>query len=565
MIVITNSAYNSGGYYKSNTIENIGELTSLQLNDSVNISINSSSYQGIISSTNTLYVITPKISTNWSSLQIDRSMGVSKLYCSQVFGDIVNINIEKGDSSMPRTTGFDWETDWAGPYISYLTTPNGTGYVIKDQVARVHIQDLYTKIEGIVGGDAIVFKGVTTTPISDGATTSPITIGGESVTPTVGNLVFYGSKEFIWDGSKWNEMGDLSTLGALAYKDSASGTYTPAGNISQPIFTGSRSNVTISVANSTSGNYTPAGSVSQATFTGNSMTATGTFTPSGSVTVNVTGTSQASATVSTQTGTATYTPAGTVSQPSFTGSSLTSSGKFTPNGSVNLTNGSTQVTVSPASSGTTTYKPSGTVSAPTISVSSAGTTATIKNPTAVSVVNALAAAAPTATAPANEITYYSVANETLSLYKIGATKTNSITTSNVTVKTGDATYSATAPTFSGSAVRLLSGSIPTPDSASFTGTEGNVSVTGTPQGTISQPTFTGTGARLVTGNIAVPNAFGSTFTGSSGNVSVSGTPAGSISTQSFTGTKVQISGATTAAGTVSTPTFTGTQATITVS
>jgi len=68
MIVITNSAYNSGGYYKSNTIENISELTSLQLNDSVNISINSSSYQGIISSTNTLYVITPKISTNWSSL-----------------------------------------------------------------------------------------------------------------------------------------------------------------------------------------------------------------------------------------------------------------------------------------------------------------------------------------------------------------------------------------------------------------------------------------------------------------------------------------------------------------
>ena len=41
---------------------------------------------------------------------------------------------------------------------------------------------------------------------------------------------------------------------------------------------------------------------------------------------------------------------------------------------------------------------------------------------------------------ANSLTYYSVADENLSLYQIGYTTGASITTSNVTVKNGDASY-----------------------------------------------------------------------------------------------------------------------------
>ena len=55
------------------------------------------------------------------------------------------------------------------------------------------------------------------------------------------------------------------------------------------------------------------------------------------------------------------------------------------------------------------------------------------------------------------------------------------------------------------------------------------------------------------------------FTGTEGNVSTSGTPNGSVSQPTFTGTKTQLSGTTTAAGTVSQPTFTGTSKTVTVS
>ena len=64
----------------------------------------------------------------------------------------------------------------------------------------------------------------------------------------------------------------------------------------------------------------------------------------------------------------------------------------------------------------------------------------MKNPTKVTVAKTVVAAAPGTTAPSNNITYYSVSGETLSLYQLGYTTGDSITTSDVTVKTGDASY-----------------------------------------------------------------------------------------------------------------------------
>lgn len=151
-------------------------------------------------------------------------------------------------------------------------------------------------------------------------------------------------------------------------------------------------------------------------------------------------------------------------------------GTFTPAGNVALTNSTQAATVSAAASGSATYTPAGSVSAPTISVSTAGATASINNPSSVTVAKTVTAAAPGATAPDNNITYYSVSNETLSLYQLGYTTGDSITTSNVTVKTGDAAYSASAPTFTGTGARLVTEDISIPTSANFTGTSGNVTV-----------------------------------------------------------------------------------------
>lgn len=111
--------------------------------------------------------------------------------------------------------------------ISKFVLPNGEAYDIKDAVARAAI--------GTISG-AMTYLGTTTTAISDGSTTNPITIGGKSVTVVAGNVVIYGNSEYVWSDteSKWREFGSTGSLKALAFKDSASGSYTPAGTVSAP-------------------------------------------------------------------------------------------------------------------------------------------------------------------------------------------------------------------------------------------------------------------------------------------------------------------------------------------
>ena len=373
-------------------------------------------------------------------------------------------------------------------YISKITLPSGSQYVIKDKnvwgsndptswasstmPGSTYMTDvveaLKAQIAAITGGDAIVFKGVSTAALTQGGNENPVVGGSTVTTKTVGDLYFYEYEEFIYgDDGKWHSLGPQMTLfGDLAYKDAVSVKYDKTTSITST-FTGTAGDVTITTAANNSGNYTPSGTITGGTFTGSNTTFTGN-----------------------------YTPGGTVSQPTFSGATLSSTAAYTPGGSV---------------------------SAPTISVATAGSTATIKNPTKVTVAKTVAAAAPTSSV-ANEVTYYSVANENLTLYKIGYTTGDSITTSNVTVKTGDAAYSSSQPT--------------------FTGTASTVTTKGTPSGTVSQPTFSGTAA----------------------TVSVSGTPNGSVSDLEFNGTKVKISGTVTPAGSVtSTPNNTNTNATVSYS
>lgn len=112
-------------------------------------------------------------------------------------------------------------------YFSKVKLLDGSYAEVKDAVARAAI------------GGATHFIGVTTTALSDGLTISSVSIGGESHTLVNGDLMLYGSKEFIFasaDG-KVHELGDTTGLGALAYKDSASGKFTPEGTVSKPDIT----------------------------------------------------------------------------------------------------------------------------------------------------------------------------------------------------------------------------------------------------------------------------------------------------------------------------------------
>ena len=54
------------------------------------------------------------------------------------------------------------------------------------------------------------FLGTTTTALADGGTTNPIKINNQDVSAVKGDVVVNGNKEFVFDGSKWAEIGDVS-------------------------------------------------------------------------------------------------------------------------------------------------------------------------------------------------------------------------------------------------------------------------------------------------------------------------------------------------------------------
>ena len=210
-------------------------------------------------------------------------------------------------------------------------------------------------------------------------------------------------------------------------------------------------------------------------------------------------------------------PEGTVSQPTFTGNAMTSTGDFVPDGTVSKptftgTEGNVSVTGTPAGTisvgtGSANYTPAGTVSTPTITVTPNTATKYVAG-SATGGGSVTAGSAASCTLPTLST---SVANETLTL---------SWTPGSFTANTPTA---VTLPSFSSQTI-----------------------VSGIKSATSSQPSFTGTGANLQ-------------FSGSSMSSSGKFTPAGSVSQPTFTGTSGSVSVSGTPTGTVSKPTFTGTQ------
>ena len=76
-----------------------------------------------------------------------------------------------------------WEETSTMPTISKITLPNGNTYDIKDTWAREQISE-------ITGGSAIVFKGVSSTELTDGGNQNPTVDGTAVTTKVVGDLYF---------------------------------------------------------------------------------------------------------------------------------------------------------------------------------------------------------------------------------------------------------------------------------------------------------------------------------------------------------------------------------------
>lgn len=256
-------------------------------------------------------------------------------------------------------------------------------------------------------------------------------------------------------------------------------SYTPAGSVSKPTFTGTE--VTTSSISGT-GNaathdhkheVTAAGSVSQPTFTGTAGTATASYTPAGSV-------SQPTFTGTEATVSAEYTPAGSVTQPSFTGSKGTTS----------------------SISGTQDV----------YSITGVGTPSTMSA---------------------------SVSNKCLTLtFTEGSAATRS---SAISVSTGAHTHEFTPsgtvskPTFSGTKANISTKYTPagTVSKPTFSGTLATINASYTPSGTVSKPTFTGTKVDSGAASASISVA--------TGTHTHKVTASGNVSQPTFTGTTANIS------------------------
>ena len=361
----------------------------------------------------------------------------------------------------------------------------GTVYNIKDSVARNAIVN------------TLKFKGITTVALTNEGTQVPTDIYGAKATTAdirVGDLVVHDKAEYVWIEKKsgetstkqWCLLDALNAYGKLASKDSASGTTSSNGthkhSVTVPTYTGAASNF--------SGKYTPAGTVTL-TAAADGIKTSGTVSAP-TITLNggatsklktatakaVTGTGKAVTSVSLKnptltTGTATFVTGVTVSAP-------TDGIKISAPTSAALTDASATSTnvVTNAAYTAATETLALTIGAPTITVNKTTgnfvTSATSANKFVTGVTRSLATAngLNAASLSAGSIavgTAVFAQGATEFTYATGAVAGDGTGATVATDLHSSAT--ATAPTFTAT----------TGLKAAFTGTEGTVSVSGTPK------------------------------------------------------------------------------------
>ena len=335
----------------------------------------------------------------------------------------------------------------SGLYIKEITLPTGSTYEIVDQAAREIITNLssYTDFLGVTN-DTNIYDGATVTSVVIGSTTIPALVGNIVIKPTNSATAGMIAEEYIYGGENvgWQLFGSISAdnLGDLAYKDSASGSYVKFVSVN-------------------SGSST--------------VTSSGSFTPTGSVTFN-----------------------GTEGTVSVTGTFVNTASLTTTSTYLKITS----TTVAPATENQGNYwnyTPEGTVEV-TASATGNSTTKAYVEITGRNVIASITTAASTSNTVVGGLNYTSVENHTLKLGYIVSTSANAIsasTSADVVNNMGSITASGT---FSGTAIWAqqftvdlpngislgtgtitASGAFTPSGTAAFSGTAGTVSVTSTAQ------------------------------------------------------------------------------------
>lgn len=190
---------------------------------------------------------------------------------SSIQGDYIsygNCSDSIGTSSTSTNISFSlWDTkDRELLYTFPAATTTKAGVLTAADKVKIDKIDTITK--DIAGG--MHFIGTTSTALTDGATTATLVAAStNSLSKTTGfiagDMVIYNKSEFVWNGSSWTLFGDLSSLGALAYKSSASGTLPSKSHNHGFVGTAHTHTATVS-GGGVSGSCTPLGSVTLSDF-----------------------------------------------------------------------------------------------------------------------------------------------------------------------------------------------------------------------------------------------------------------------------------------------------------
>ena len=94
--------------------------------------------------------------------------------------------------------------------------------LITDSAVKAYVDGIKNQLQQTFTG-AMHFKGIAVNPITIGGTENPFSV---AYTPASGDVVLAGKKEFIWDGTGWQLLGDegsYAVKGAITNVDIATG------------------------------------------------------------------------------------------------------------------------------------------------------------------------------------------------------------------------------------------------------------------------------------------------------------------------------------------------------
>lgn len=218
-------------YIKTITIDAAGHITG--------VSTGSES----VENTNTASL---KVNTSSSTITTDETPdrfikfegGVNKFTISDASGALNSFDVTITPSIANNVTGTGTENKlalWNGQ--NTLTTRDITTSVGDNDTSIPTAQAVKSYVDSATMGltGAMHYVGITTTALEDGDTTT--TLAGEGLSKTtdfaLGDVVLYGLKEFVWNGSVWKELGDQGSWALKTITVTGSGALSGGGDLTE--------------------------------------------------------------------------------------------------------------------------------------------------------------------------------------------------------------------------------------------------------------------------------------------------------------------------------------------